>query len=86
MSARRDVSWIDRAEQAITNIGTAVIMTIGGACMWMVRTLLTNQRQIALLETEIRHRDRLRAEDREAIGEVRDSVKRIESVLLGERK
>lgn len=80
------MSWIDRAEQAVANIGTAAVMAIGGGFMWMVRTLLTNQRQIALLQSEIHHRDKLRTEDREAISEVRESVKRIETVLLGDRK
>lgn len=84
--ARRDVNWIDRAEQAVASIGTAAVMAIGGGFMWMVRTLLTNQRQIALLQSEIHHRDKLRTEDREAIIDVRESVKRIETVLMGDRK
>ena len=64
------MSWAERIEQ------------VGSALTWLVRRVLTNQQQIALLEQEIKHRDTQRTEDREALSDVRDSVKRIEDVLM----
>lgn len=72
----------DRVEQATTNLAVYIITAIGGGFLWLIRTVLTNQRQIALLETEIKHRSQQRDEDREALADVRDSVKRIESKLM----
>lgn len=55
----------------------AVFTAIGGGIMWLIRQVLTNQKAIALLQSEIAHRDTLRQEDREAVREVRDDVKAI---------
>lgn len=76
------MSWVERVEQVGGSIVTAGILSLGSALTWLVRRVLTNQQQIALLETEIRHRDTQRTEDREALADVRDSVKRIEDVLM----
>lgn len=80
------ISWQEKIEQIGTSVVTAVVLAFGGAIGWVVRTLLTSQKKIALLEREIAHRDRLREEDRAQLADVRDGVKRIETVLLGDRK
>ncbi len=54
---------------------TGAITGCAAGFAWLVRRVLTNQRQIELLQSEISHRDRLRHEDREAVKEVRDDVK-----------
>jgi predicted amino acid dehydrogenase len=66
----------------IYGLATTAIIAVGGAVSWLVRRVLTNQKQIELLEREIKHRDNQRQEDREALSEVRTSVKRIEDVLI----
>lgn len=87
MTRRRTViSWQERIEQISTSVVTAVVLAFGGAISWVVRTLLTSQKKIAMLEREISHRDKLREEDRAQLADVRDGVKRIETVLLGNRK
>lgn len=72
----------ERVEQATANLAVYIITAMGAGLLWLIRTVLTNQKQIALLETEIRHRSQQRDEDREALADVRDSVKRIETKLM----
>jgi hypothetical protein len=68
------------------NLGTAIVTGIAAGVAWLIRRVLTNQAEIALLKQHIDARDKLRDEDREAIGEVRDSVKRIESWIMEKSK
>lgn len=42
-----------------------VVTTIVGAITWLIRTVLTSQKQIALLQGEIKDRDKRRDEDRQ---------------------
>lgn len=76
----------ERMEAASTGLITTAVVGVASGAMWVIRRVMTNQAQIEMLQREITHRDNLRKEDREALGEVRDSVKRIETVLLSERK
>ena len=76
------VNWAERIEQVGGSVAAAMFLSVGSALTWLVRRVLTNQQQNALLEQEIKHRDTQRKEDREALSDVRDSVKRIEDVLM----
>jgi cell division protein FtsL len=80
------VSWIEQAERmaatAQNSIITTVVATIAGAIVWVVRRVLTNQRQIELLEREIKHRDDLRKADRGDMKELRDDVKEIRKFIM----
>lgn len=69
-------------EKVGTNVTTAIVVSVGGGIMWVIRTLLTNRRQIEMLQREMEHRDRNRAEDRETLGVVRDAVVRLESHVM----
>lgn len=69
------MSFVDKIEQMGASVLGALLLSIGGGIMWVVRRVLTNQKQIELLQSEIKHRDGLRQEDREAVREVRDDVK-----------
>ncbi len=53
----------------------SALTAVGGGVMWLIRRVLTNQKQIEMLQAEIKHRDTLRQEDREDMREVRDDVK-----------
>lgn len=64
-----------------TSLTTGLISACGAGFLWIVRRVLTNQRQIELLQSEISHRDKLRAEDREAVREVRDDVKALRTEI-----
>ena len=52
-----------------------VASTVVGAISWLVRTVLTNQKQIALLQQEISDRDKKREEDREFWRELKSDLK-----------
>lgn len=80
--ARVSSIW-ESIERIGANVTTAIVVAIGGGVMWVIRTLLTNQRQIELLQREIEHRDETRREDREALSDIRSAVRRLESRLMG---
>ncbi len=76
------VTMGERLEQVGTSIATYVAVSIVGATAWVVRRVLTNQKQIEMLQREIHHRDQQRTEDRALLGETRDDVKEIRRVLM----
>ena len=89
------MNWMGKIEDFVFWVMTSVSAGVAGGVAWMIRRVLTNQKQIEELRSEIAHRDRMREEDRQAVssvraevGEVRDdmrdtrdSVKRIEGIL-----
>lgn len=72
----------ERIAELGTNIIGAALLAIGGGIGWLVRRVLTNQAEIGLLKQHLETRDKQRDEDREALGDVRDSVKRIEGWIM----
>ena len=76
-----EMSLVEKIEQASGEIVSGGIALFTGAVVWLIRRVLTNQRQIELLQAEIKHRDALRREDREAVKEVRDDVKAMRSEI-----
>ena len=59
-----------------------ILTTVAGFITWLVRTVLTNQKQIALLQEEISTRDARRDEDRSMWKELKDDVKEIKRDIL----
>lgn len=59
-----------------------ILTTVAGFITWLVRTVLTNQKQIALLQEEISSRDVRREEDRQLWREVKDDVKELKRDIL----
>jgi hypothetical protein len=53
-----------------------------GAITWLVRTVLTNQKQIAILKEEITSRSDQRAEDRQVWQELKDDIKEVKRDIL----
>lgn len=80
------MSVYDKLQDAGTSLTVAIVGAAGSSVVWLVRRIFTNQQQIELLSREIAHRDQLRQMDRADITEVKDSVKRIEGVLLDRRQ
>ena len=72
----------ERIAELGTNLVGAALLAIGGGIGWLVRRVLTNQAEIGMLKQHLESRDKQREEDREALGDVRDSVKRIESWIM----
>ena len=74
-------------------IVAVVITSFATAIAWFVRVTLTNQKQIALLQNEIRDRDKRRDEDRQfmhdfkqdvksSMGEVKKDIAEVKSEIL----
>lgn len=71
--------------QIFNNITTWLIATVGAGLLWIIRRILTNEKQIGQLATEIAHRDAMarydearrakqRDEDRAAVHDINIKV------------
>ena len=69
-------------DEIVSTIVVTVIGAISTAGTWLVRTVLTNQKQIALLQEEISTRDVRREEDRSMWKELKEDVKEIKRDIL----
>ena len=69
------MSWADRVDQAQGSIIAAGVAMLLSGMAWLVRRILTNQKQIELLQREIKMRDERRREDRVFIEKSFDDVK-----------
>lgn len=63
-----------------------IVAALATAIGVLVRKVFTAEKKIELLEQHLVARDKQRDEDREAIAEVRDSVKRIEGWIMDQAK
>lgn len=59
-----------------------VISSIFAGITWLVRRVLTNEKQIALLQLEIRDRDVRRQEDREIMQEIKSDLKEVKRDII----
>lgn len=62
-------------------IGSAVAAIFSGIT-WLIRRVLTNEKQIALLQNEIRSRDERRKEDREIMNEIKSDLKEMKRDII----
>ena len=62
-------------------VGTAISTIIAGIT-WLIRRVLTNEKQIALLQLEIKDRDVRRQEDREIMNEIKTDMKEIKRDII----
>ena len=60
----------------------STIAAIFSAGPWLVRRVLTNEKQIALLQTEIVSRDERRNEDREIMRDIQTDLKEVRRDIL----
>jgi len=60
----------------------SVIAGIFSGITWMVRRLLTNEKQIELLHSEIKDRDVRRQEDREIMYEIKTDLKEVKRDVI----
>lgn len=63
-------------------IVAGVISSMFAGVTWLIRRVLTNERQIALLQSEIRDRDTRRQEDREIMNEIKTDLKEVKRDIL----
>lgn len=62
-------------------IGSLVSAVFAGIT-WLIRRVLTNEKQIALLQLEIRDRDVRRQEDREIMQEIKADLKEVKRDII----
>lgn len=79
------MNWLEHVRDGLGAFIAAVVAAIVAGVGWLIRTVFTNQKKIELLEQALSHRDNERKDMRDDITEVKDSVKRIESVLMERR-
>ena len=60
----------------------SIIAGIFSGITWMVRRLLTNEKQIELLHSEIKDRDVRRQEDREIMYEIKNDLKEVKRDVI----
>jgi type VI protein secretion system component VasK len=68
-------------EQWVNEIVAGIVATVLAAITWLVRTVLTNNRKIELLEKEISSRDERRKEDRAIVEEIKSDMKDLRKEL-----
>lgn len=61
----------------IYHIYTAIISAIIAGVTWLIRRVLTNQKEIAMLQQEIKTRDTRRDEDREILLRLQGTVEQL---------
>lgn len=59
-----------------------IIAALFSGVTWLVRRVLTNQEEIALLKSEIKARDVRRTEDREIMKEIQSDLKEVKRDIL----
>lgn len=77
--------FMEKLEDYVFWAVTTGVAALAAGAWWVLRVVFTNQQSIELLTHEIKHRDQLRREDREALSEVRSDVKEIRDWIV-ERK
>lgn len=60
----------------------AVIGLVVTGFTWLIKNVLTNKEQIALLQSEIQSRDARRAEDREIMQEIKADLKEVKRDII----
>lgn len=59
-----------------------VVSSFFAGITWLVRRVLTNEKQIALLQHEIKDRDQRRQEDREIMHEIKNDLKEVKRDII----
>lgn len=62
-------------------IGSLIAAFVAGIT-WLIRRVLTNEKQIALLQSEIKDRDVRRQEDREIMQEIKADLKDVKRDII----
>ncbi len=68
-------------EQWLDKIIAGAVAAVFASITWLVRTVLTNNRKIELLQLEIKNRDLRREEDRKAVAEIKQEMKDLRKEL-----
>lgn len=76
----------DRISSAVDSAMTWLVVTVLGGIAWLIRRVFTNQKQIELLQADLKHRERQRDEDRDRIAKIERGVERIEGWIVSDKR
>lgn len=76
---------LERLHEAGSALVTALVGAVVAAGVWLVRRVLTNAQQIALLEADLKRRDEQRKEDRQDVKDVKADIREIKTILASRR-
>ena len=65
----------DYLASAAENVAAWAATGTAGGVVWLIRRVLTNQKQIELLQQELKARDEMRLRDREDMAELKTDMK-----------
>ena len=68
------MSWKETIHDAAPAILVAVLTTATGGAVWVVRTLLTNREEIALLKKELSGQASIREIDRQSVEDLKKMI------------
>ena len=71
----------DAMDDYLNKIIAGAIASVFGAIGWLVRTVLTNNKKIEMLQLEIKNRDSRREEDRKDVAEIKQEMKDLRKEL-----
>lgn len=67
----------ERISEIASDLTGWVVTSIAAGGVWIIRRVLTNQKQIEMLQAEIKHRDQIRVQDREDLQDIKTDVKEL---------
>ncbi|MCI5040015.1 MAG: hypothetical protein MRY81_10055 [Donghicola eburneus] len=77
------MSFTELTEKASQSLVGWLVASIAAGVLWTIRRVFTNQKQIEMLQREIKSRDDLRQRDREDVKEVKADVKELHNDIKG---
>lgn len=69
------MTFKEMAAEASQSLIAWAVVTIGGGLLWLIRRVFTNQKQIELLQQDLKAREEMRQRDRADFMEVKSDVK-----------
>lgn len=76
------MSLADKIDGATNGLIAGAVAATVGAGSWLVRRVLTNEKQIAILEADLKRRDEQRSEDRQDVKDVKSDIRYIKEYLM----
>lgn len=67
----------ERISEIASDLTGWVVTSIAAGGVWIIRRVLTNQKQIEMLQAEIKYRDQIRVQDREDLQDIKTDVKEL---------
>jgi hypothetical protein len=72
---------LDAMEHWINEIITGLVASVFASIAWLVRTVLTNNKKIEMLQQDIANRDARRDDDRKVVDEIKSEMKDLRNEL-----